>query len=108
MQQHHIEDFHNGWFIGDFAPSLLKNKEFEVALKVHHQNEYIPKHKHDKAIEINLCILGQMHVNGKVINKGDIFIFEKGEVCDVKILSKLAEVICIKSPSVPSDKIICE
>ena len=28
-----VSDFTKGWFIGNFEPSLLKSKDFEVAIK---------------------------------------------------------------------------
>ena len=99
-----IEDFKAGWFIGNFEPTLYKTSEFEVALKVHTRDEIIPRHRHNQTVEYNLLTSGVMMVNGSKIEEGDIFVFEKSEICDVKVLSDLAKVICIKVPSNPDDK----
>ncbi len=108
MQKYNINNYKEGWFIGCFEPSIFKTKDFEVALKVHRKGEHIAKHRHLLAVEMNLCISGEMHVNGCDIKKGDIFVFDKGEACDVNVISDEVQVICVKSPSIPSDKEICE
>ena len=34
-----INDMWRGWFIGDFEPSVLKTKEFEVGVLTHKKGE---------------------------------------------------------------------
>lgn len=104
MIKDRIENYTRGWIIGDFEPSLFRTKEFEVALISHHKGEHIPLHYHAKAIEYNVLVLGKMLVNGEEINPGDVFVFEKNEVADVKVLEE-SKVMCIKTPSVIGDKI---
>lgn len=98
-----ISRFTRGWFIGDFEPSLLKTKEFEVALISHEKNEYIPKHYHAMAIEYNVLLSGKMIINDRTIEPGEIFAFEKNEPVDAKVLEP-SKVLCIKVPSVIGDK----
>ena len=81
-----ISRFTRGWFIGDFEPSLLKTKEFEVALISHEKDEYIPKHYHAIAIEYNVLLSGKMLINNRTIKPGEIFVFEKNEPVDAKVL----------------------
>lgn len=104
MIKDRIENFTRGWFIGDFEPSLLKTKEFEVALISHDKDEHIPLHYHAKAIEYNVLVLGKMLVNGEEINAGDVFVFSKNEVADVTVLEE-SKVMCVKVPSMIRDKI---
>ena len=99
-----INDFKAGWFIGNFEPTVLKTSDFEIALKIHKRNEKIPPHRHNYTTEYNLLTDGKMEVNGFQIEEGSIFIFEKSEVCNVKILSEIAKIVCIKVPSNPKDK----
>jgi hypothetical protein len=33
MKVNKIDEFTNGWFIGDFSPALLHSKDFEIAVK---------------------------------------------------------------------------
>jgi hypothetical protein len=34
-----LADMHRGWCIGDFAPSLLRTKDFEVGVLLHPKGE---------------------------------------------------------------------
>lgn len=99
-----INDFKAGWFIGNFEPTILKTSDFEIALKIHKRDEKIQSHRHNHTVEYNLLTDGKMEVNGSQIEEGNIFIFEKSEICNVKILSEIAKVVCIKVPSNPKDK----
>ena len=40
-----------GWFIGDFEPSVLKTKDFEVGVLVHPKGEKWPAHFHPVCTE---------------------------------------------------------
>ena len=105
MNKNHLSNFFNGWIIGDFEPALLKTKDFEVGLKIHSRDEIIAPHLHLHVTEYNLMIEGQMEINGTVFTEGDIFVFSKGEKCYPKCLSNKSKVLCVKVPSVPSDKV---
>ena len=54
-----------GWFIGNFKPSSLRTKKFEVSYKIHKKKEKWDRHYHKKATEINLVIKGKMKIRGK-------------------------------------------
>ena len=94
---------YRGWFIGDFEPSVLKTKNFEVGVLTHKKNEYWAPHFHKKATEYNLLLEGSMDVGGKRIEVGDIFIFEKEEVAAPHFLED-CKVLVVKTPSVVGDK----
>jgi quercetin dioxygenase-like cupin family protein len=100
-----LNDMKNGWFIGDFEPSVFKTKDFEVAVMTHKKGEYWPKHYHEKADEYNVLLDGRMRIHNRNINPGDIFIINKMEVADPIFLED-CRVLVIKTPSVPGDKII--
>jgi quercetin dioxygenase-like cupin family protein len=103
MNIHKIKDFHRGWFIGNFDPSILKTKDFEVGLLTHKQGEQWPKHYHAIATEYNLLVSGKMIIKETTIEPGDIFIIEANEIADPVFLEDCT-VLCVKVPSVPGDK----
>ncbi len=73
-----LENFKNGWIIGNFEPSLLKNSGIELAVMNKKKGRGINDfHYHEHCIEINVLIKGKMLINDKIINENDIFIFNK-------------------------------
>ena len=107
MLRYKLSDMKRGWFIGDFNPSILKTKEFEVGYLFHKKNEKWPVHLHEKSIEYNVLIKGKMRVNGETINEKEIFIFEKNEIVRPEFLED-CELIVVKVPSLRSDKVIVD
>ncbi len=103
MKQERIENMKAGWFVGDFVPSVYKTKDFEVCYKVHPKGEQWPAHYHKKSTEINYLIRGKMTIQGKVLQSGDIFVFEPYEVADPEFLED-CELIVVKVPSSIDDK----
>lgn len=98
-----IVDYVRGWFIGDFEPTILRTKDFEVGVLTHPKGEQWPPHYHKESVEYNVLISGKMVVQGKELNSGDVFVFEKGEIADPVFLEDCT-VVCVKVPSIPSDK----
>ena len=80
MQITRIENYTRGWFIGDFEPSVLRTKGFEVGLLTHKKGEYWAPHYHKESVEYNLLVSGSMTIQNKLLNPGDLFVFEKGEI----------------------------
>jgi quercetin dioxygenase-like cupin family protein len=103
MKIQRIEEMYEGWFIGDFEPTVCKTKDFEVCYKVHKKNEKWPVHYHKIATEINYLIRGSMTIQGKMLKEGDIFILEPGEIAD-PVFHENCELIVVKKPSVKDDK----
>lgn len=98
-----LKDYHRGWIIGDFDPSILRTKDFEVGVLFHPKGEVWAAHYHKDSVEYNVLIAGKMIIQGKEINSGDVFVFEKNEVADPVFLEDCT-VLCVKVPSIPSDK----
>jgi NDP-sugar pyrophosphorylase family protein len=99
-----LEAMHRGWLIGDFTPSVLRTSAFEVAYLHHKKGEIWPAHVHFIGDEYNVLIRGSMKLNNEEISQGDIFIVKKGMLTKATFFED-CEVLCIKVPSVPSDKI---
>ncbi len=98
-----LSDYIRGWFIGDFKPSVFRTKDFEVGVLTHPKGEKWPPHYHKEVVEYNVLVSGKMVVQGKELNSGDVFVFEKGEIADPIFLEDCT-VVCVKIPSIPSDK----
>jgi len=98
-----IDDFVRGWFIGDFTPSIYKTNEYELGVLSHSENEKWGFHFHKEADEINFLLEGRMKLNDKIIEKNSLFVIPKNQIA-CPIFLKDCQIICIKVPSVPTDK----
>jgi quercetin dioxygenase-like cupin family protein len=103
MKKRNLSEFWRGWFIGNFEPSLFKTNEFEVGVLTHLKDEIWGKHFHKLATEFNVLLKGEMELCGELINEGEIFILEPGEVAD-PVFKTDCVILCIKTPSIPGDK----
>lgn len=105
MKIFNIEDMFKGWFIGNFEPSVIKTKEFEVAHHFH-KKDYVDSegsHYHKVALEINYVLKGKVIVNGKEVEAGGIFVYEPYDESDVVFLED-TDLVVVKVPSVKNDK----
>lgn len=98
-----IKDMVGGWFVGNFEPTAYKTEQFEVSYKLHPKGQEWDIHYHTDVTEINYVIRGNMILQGKELNEGDIFILEPYEIADPEFLID-TEIICVKTPSI-NDKI---
>lgn len=105
MQLHHIDSFVNGWFIGNFDPTLIKSDDIEVAVKSYKAGEKEPSHFQLTATEITVVISGKCLLGGHVLNAGDVLVIDPMEPADFEALEDCIVVAC-KSPSLPNDKVL--
>jgi quercetin dioxygenase-like cupin family protein len=98
-----LTEYFRGWVIGDFEPSILRTKEFEIGILTHKKDEHWPKHYHKIATEYNILVSGKMILSDSCLNSGDIFIINPNEVSE-PIFVEDCTIVCIKIPSVPGDK----
>jgi quercetin dioxygenase-like cupin family protein len=109
MDVKHIDDFTNGWFIGDFEPSLFKNPFFEVAHQHHLKGKIGDKHLHKLTTEVTYIVKGSMVIKDKQLGRdrtlsaGHMFTFFPNEISDVIFLED-SDLIVVRWPSIPSDK----
>ena len=103
MKIQKINAMWRGWFIGDFEPTALKTKDFEVGLLTHKKGEFWRAHYHKIATEINVLVSGSMTISGKDIFPGDIFVLEPHEIAE-PLFHEDCVIVCIKTPSIPGDK----
>ena len=93
----------NGWFIGDFEPSLFKTKDFEVAVQRFEAGEYADWHVHKVATEYTVIVSGKAEMNGQSVAAGDIIVLEPGEGTDFRALTDVTTAV-VKTPCVKGDK----
>lgn len=103
MKVGNISNTHRGWVIGDFEPSLLRTKNFEVGILKHPKGEIWAPHYHKVATEYNILISGTMRLCGVDLVPGNTFILEPNEVAD-PIFYEDCTIVCVKVPSDTKDK----
>ena len=94
-----------GWVIGNFPEAILQTPLFEIAYKYHRQTEDWPRHAQKIATEYNFLLHGAMMVNDTLFNTGEYFIIEPMEFVKPTFLTD-CELIVVKIPSLPDDKIL--
>jgi dTDP-glucose pyrophosphorylase len=101
-----LENFTNGWIIGDFEPSILKNTGVELAVMNKKKGRGIHDfHYHENCTEVNVLIKGKMLINNKIINENEIFIFEPYVPSIYEYLDDCTFVVFKNKPS-NTDKVI--
>jgi quercetin dioxygenase-like cupin family protein len=100
-----IDNMVNGWFIGDFEPSILKTNEFEIGIRMHKQGEKCPDHYHAYATEFNVLLFGTMRINDTDLGPGDIFTFLPNEISRAEFYEDCT-IVVVKVPSNPTDKVV--
>ena len=98
-----LSDYIRGWIIGDFEPSILRTKDFEVGILTHKKGEIKPPHIHKISTEYNVLLEGEVIIQGKKLVKGDVFVLKEGEIADPNFLEDCI-FLCVKVPSLPDDK----
>ena len=105
MKKYSVDDFKGGWFIGDFEPTLLKTKDFEISVRHYNADDEEDKHVHKLADEYTVVLLGNVEMNDVIYTSKDIIFIEKGEIVKFKALTN-AITIAVKIPSIIGDKYI--
>lgn len=96
--------FKNGWFVGNFEPSILKTMDFEVAHQFHPKGFVSTPHYHKISNEYNYIVNGMILLNHDcVLSDGDTFVYEPNEISDVEFLAD-TNMIVVRVPSAPGDK----
>lgn len=105
MKTFNPDDFTQGWFIGDFTPSIWRTSAFEFGYKHHKAGEEWDVHYHEHMDEVTFLLEGQMRIQGALLVGPVLFLLERGEVADPEFLTD-CKVFVIKAPSVPGDKVV--
>ncbi|RDC54240.1 hypothetical protein DU508_22390 [Pedobacter chinensis] len=105
MEVYKIKDMFNGWFIGNFEPSLLKTNDLEVGLKEYKKGDYEGFHYHKIATEYTVIVCGKVEMNGIQYEEGDILVMKPFDVTDFKALTDVKTLV-VKLPGANNDKYI--
>jgi len=103
MKTSKLDSMVRGWFIGDFEPSILKIKNFEVGILDFKKGQKKPPHYHKISTEYNVLLSGRFTTNGIDFQEGDIFIVHPYETVD-PVFHTDCKILCVKVPSAPDDK----
>ena len=104
MKTAKLEEMINGWFIGNFEPSLYKTNACEVAVKTYNKGHYEGPHRHKIATEYTVIVRGRVKMNGVEYAAGDIVIMEPGEITDFECLEDGTANVVVKLPGANDDK----
>jgi hypothetical protein len=103
MKEAQLRDMVQGWFVGNFEPSIALSTACEVAVK-HCAAGYCQGiHHHRVSTEITVVVSGRVRMMGKILEPGDIMLLEPGEATG---FAALTDAVCavVKLPSVRDDK----
>ncbi len=104
MKTYKLKDFTRGWICGDFQPSVINSKDFEVGIRELTKHDDLSPHFHSQLVELTVVLSGVIKINNTLFYENDIVYLEKEEPCFMEIISDKAKLLFIKSPSIPSDK----
>ena len=103
MKLKKLDDMTNGWFVGNFEPSVLKTNDVEVAVKKYSKGDYEEAHYHKIATEITLIQSGRVFMFEKEFSEGDILVVEPGDTTSFEALTDAVTVV-VKHPGANDDK----
>ena len=106
MIKSNLSEFVNGWFLGNFYPSI-KHENFEVGFKRYQKGDREPRHHQETAYEISVVTYGVVQIGDEVLRENEILLIEPGEVASFLCIED-AGILVVKSPSLPSDKVLDE
>jgi quercetin dioxygenase-like cupin family protein len=106
MEVRRLEDFKGGWVVGDFHPSLHRQKHVEVAVKHYKKGDVDKAHVHKIGTEITVVISGSAKMGSMLLLPGNVLVMEPGDPMpgDWEVQEDGTVTVCIKHPSVPGDK----
>ena len=103
MKVINLKSMVKGWFVGDFKPTVLQTKDFEVAVKHYKKGDSEDAHVHKIATEITVVVSGKVEMDNHIFSEGDIITIEPGESTNF-IAIEDTDTVCVKVPSVKEDK----
>ena len=105
MKLFNLKDYIGGWFVGNFSPTIINTKDFEIAIKEYKTGDYEKPHIHKIAKEIAIIVCGEVLMNNIKYSKGDIILIEPNDKTDFNCLTDIITVV-VKIPSIVGDKYV--
>lgn len=103
MDGQHLSQMINGWFVGDFIPSVARTPEFEVGVKRYQAGDQEAEHFHKIATEITVVVSGRIRMAGRDWEEGSIIHLPPGTPSSFEALTE-ATLTVVKFPSIAGDK----
>lgn len=103
MKHDQLSNMVRGWFVGNFKPSVIETKEFEVAIQRYSAGDKEPLHHHRIATEITVVLSGTARMFDAIWSDGDIITIQPGETTAFEALTDVTTVV-VKLPSASKDK----
>lgn len=103
MKVFQLDDMVKGWFVGNFAPTVLSTNDVEVAVKKYKAGDYESSHYHKLATEITVIADGQVKMNGVTYSSGAIIVIEPNQATDFLALTDVTTTV-VKYPGANDDK----
>jgi quercetin dioxygenase-like cupin family protein len=107
MKTARLENMVKGWFVGNFAPTLIETNDVEVAVKEYDKGDREDRHYHKISTEITVISSGRVRMNGVEYVKGDIIIIEPYQSTDFEVLEDTITTV-VKFPGANNDKYMGE
>lgn len=103
MRVAQLSEMVNGWFVGDFEPTLHRTTDVEVAVKEYKAGDREPLHHHKVATEITAVVKGDAEMQDRRLGAGDIAVLSPGESSAFVALTDVV-LVAIKLPGAKHDK----
>ena len=103
MRYFDLSDFTKGWFVGNFEPTVIQSKDFEVAVKSYKAGESEEAHFHHVAIELTVIVSGRVRMMEREWTAGSIIVIEPDEITDFHVIED-SVIVVVKIPSACGDK----
>ena len=100
-----LDEMVGGWFVGDFEPSVIRTKDFEVAVKKYKAGDKEARHMHKIATELTVIISGKVLMNSQEHGEGSIIEIHPNTSSDFEAIEDTITVV-VKTPSVAGDKYV--
>ena len=97
----------NGWFLGNFEPTVLRTTACEAAVKTYQKGEKEASHYHRIATEITVIVDGRVKMFQREFSAGDIIVVEPGDATEFEALENTVNVV-VKIPGANNDKYLTE
>lgn len=107
MKVYNLKNMKDGWFIGNFNPSVFTTNDCEVAVKSYKKGDKEGKHYHKIATEYTVVVKGKVRMFGNVYAEGDIIVVDPMDATDFEALEDSTNVV-VKMPGVNNDKYLVE
>ena len=93
-----------GWFIGNYPEAIIQTDQFEICYDEVEKNICEPNY-HTCCTEIVLITEGIVMAGNRRCIKGDIIVFEKGDINDMIGVTDY-KIVVVKVPAGGDDKVI--